>query len=103
MQKEKVKAITRQGYKENSATDVLTKFRLVENHTMNVLVIFILAYITTDEENAKVNEDDDHIRTIVGMLSEVKTTLLTISRTHKDNRRNAKRGKDNTINYQQNT
>ena len=98
-----MKAITRQGYKENSATEVLTKFRSVENCTMNALVIFILAYITTDEENAKVNEDDDHIRTIVEMLREVKTTLLTISRTQQDNRKKAKRGKDNTINYQQNT
>ena len=75
-----MKAITREGYKEASATEVLTKFRSVKNCTMKALVIFILAYITTDEENEEINEDDEHIRTIVEMLRQVKTSLLTISR-----------------------
>ncbi|KAK2181358.1 hypothetical protein NP493_403g09011 [Ridgeia piscesae] len=71
MKKEKVQAITREGYKKASAPQVLNKFRSVENCTMKTLVIFILAYITTDEENEKINECDEHIRTIVNMLSEV--------------------------------
>ena len=62
----------RKVYKEALATEILPRFRSVANPTMKALAIFVLAYITTDEENEKLNEDDENIAFIINMLREVK-------------------------------
>ncbi|KAI0238582.1 hypothetical protein LSAT2_010689, partial [Lamellibrachia satsuma] len=55
-------------YRDASAIDILPKFQSVADDETKCVVSFVLAYIVTDEENDKINEDDNNIAFVIDML-----------------------------------
>ena len=61
----------REVYRKAGAVDILEKFRAVTDKTKKCIVHFILAYIVTEKENDKINNDDSNIAFIVDLLRQV--------------------------------
>ena len=58
-------------YREAGAVNILEKFRAVNDKDIMCAVHFSLAYIVTEEENDKINNDDNNLAFIIELLRQV--------------------------------
>ena len=65
----------RQVYRDANAQGILPKFQSVKNNVTRCMVIFTLAYIVTEEESDKINQDDKNIVYIIDALEEVTPSI----------------------------
>ena len=62
-------------YRKAGAVNILEKFRAVTDEETKCIVNFTLAYIVTEKENDKINNDDNNIAFIIDLLRQVSAML----------------------------